>query len=474
MGDAWSTPSRAGGHEATKRKAMYENGSTDRTEGAPRGASRRRLLAGSLAGVTAVGALTACNRGPATESSGPRTLSKESLTLTWATPGNQQEQEVYGKVAETFTQTYPNITVNRDAPAADLTKLVSLITSDSAPEIMFATINNWPSLAVQNVWLALDDLIRRDRFDLQDFFPQIVKPYRYDGKRFGDGKLYGLAKEIAVRAMYYNADHFQDSGVTAPAPDTAWTWDQFRTAARQVTKRSGDTVERYGYAMETWWGMWAIWAWANGGEVVDDPWAPTKATMDTPAVIEALEFWGGLVAREKVAPPLSAYSTLGKSDHFAQGRASMYNNGRWMVPLFRRSTFNWDVMLMPRNKQRAQLLTGSIFGVSRATRWPDESWELLKFINSKESQALMTELGLLFPSRQSVARSDTFLKSTPPAHSELFLKDVEVARVLPMHPRYPEMERAVGTESDAVLNGAKSAAAAAKEMTTQVNLLLTS
>jgi hypothetical protein len=34
------------------------------------------------------------------------------------------------------------------------------------------------------------------------------------------------------------------------------------------------------------------------------------------------------------------------------------------------------------------------------------------------------------------------------------------------------MEKVVGTESDAVLDGAKTAAAAAKEMTTQVNLLL--
>ena len=204
--------------------------------------------------------------------------------------------------------------------------------------------------------------------------------------------------------------------------------------------------------------MWAIWAWANGGEVVDDPWAPTKATMEAGPVVDALDFWGGLVNKEQVAPPLAAYRDLGKSDHFAQGKASLYNNGRWMVPLFRRSTFNWDVMLMPRQKQRAQLLTGSIFGLSKATKWQNESWALLQFVNSKESQALMTEQGLLFPSRQSVARSDTFLKSHPPQHSELFLKDVEVARVLPLHPRYPEMEKVVGTESDAVLDGAKTGA----------------
>lgn len=402
----------------------------------------------------------------------PKQLTKENVTLAWATPGNPQEVEVYRKVADNFQRTYANMRVETDRTMSDYAKMVSLITANSAPEILFVTINNWPALAVQNVWTGLDELIRRDKFDIQDWFPQIVKPYRYDGKRFGQGTLYGLAKEIACRAMYFNADLFQDAGIRPPAPNDAWTWEEFRQAARRLTKRSGDTVQQYGYAMETWWGMWAIWAWANGGDVVDDQWAPTRATMDTPAVVDALEFWGGLVSKEKVAPPLAAYRELGKSDHFAQARAAMYNNGRWMVPLFRRSTFKWDVMLMPKNKQRAQLLTGSIFGVYKSARRQDESWELLKFINSKESQGLMTELGLLFPSRQSVAKSDTFLKSRPPERNELFLKDVEVARVLPMHPRYPEMEKLVGIESDAVLNGEKPAKAAAEEMTKQVNVLL--
>ena len=216
--------------------------------------------------------------------------------------------------------------------------------------------------------------------------------------------------------------------------------------------------------------MWAIWAWANGG----GRWWTTPGPRRGPPWRPA-PWWtpwtSGGPGQQGAGGPRPAYRDLGKSDHFAQGKASLYNNGRWMVPLFRRSTFNWDVMLMPRQKQRAQLLTGSIFGLSKATRWQNESWALLQFVNSKESQALMTEQGLLFPSRQSVARSDTFLKSPPPQHSELFLKDVEVARVLPLHPRYPEMEKVVGTESDAVLDGAKTARRRAKEMTTQVNPL---
>jgi multiple sugar transport system substrate-binding protein len=433
---------------------------------------RRQVILGGVAALGAAG-LAACGAETGTPAA-PRQLTKDNVTLTWASPGDQAEFEVYQKVAEKFTQQHPNIKVVNDAAASDRTKMTTLMASDSLPEIISRTINDWPMFAVQNIWLPLDDLIKRDKFDLQDFFPQIIKPYRFDGKRFGDGKLYGLPKEIAVRSMFYNADHFVDAGIKPPAADQAWTWDEFRNAARRLTKRQGDAVQQYGYAMETWWAMWSIFAWANGGEVVDDPWSPTKATMDTPAVIEGLQFWGDLVAKEKLAPPLSAYRELSKSQHFATAKASMYNNGRWNVPLFRRSTFKWDVMLMPKQKQRAQFLSGSIFGVAKSTKRPEESWELLKFISGKDSQVLMTDLGLLFPSRQSVAKSDGFLKSRPPEHNEVYLKDVEVARILPMHPRYPEMQTEVDKISDAVLNGEKTASVAGKEMTEKVNLLLKS
>jgi len=431
--------------------------------------TRRRLVMGVGAGAGAA-ALAACAAPGGSGAPARPALTSEKITLTWASPGDQAELDVYVKVAEQFTQQHPNISVVNDAAASAKDKLTTLAASDSLPEIIFRTINDFPAFVTPaNIWTPLDDLIKRDQFDLQDFFPQIVKPYRHDGKRFGEGKLHGLPKEIAVRSMFYNRDHFAETGVTAPAPDQAWTWDEFRTAARRLNKPDGS---RYAYSMETWWAMWAIWAWANGGEVVDDPWAPTRGTMDGAPVVEALQYWGDFVARERFAPPVAAYKDLSRSNHFAQGKASMYNNGRWNVPNFRRSTFGWDVMLMPRQKQRAQFLSGSAFGVARSSKWPNESWELLKFINGREAQGTMTQLGLLFPSRMSIARGDAFLKSTPPASNSVYLKDVEVARILPMHPRYPEMQTELDKIAEEVLAGTKTASVAGKEMTEQVNLML--
>jgi ABC-type glycerol-3-phosphate transport system substrate-binding protein len=84
----------------------------------------------------------------------------------------------------------------------------------------------------------------------------------------------------------------------------------------------------------------------------------------------------------------------------------------------------------------------------------------------------MTQLGLLFPSRKSVAESDTFLKTPPPTNNQVYLDEVQYAKILPMHPAYPEMEKAVGDEVALVLAGSKSVADAVTAMNGKVNALL--
>lgn len=129
-------------------------------------------------------------------------------------------------------------------------------------------------------------------------------------------------------------------------------------------------------------------------------------------------------------------------------------------------------MPMPRKQQRAQLLTGSSFGIWSGGKQKDDAWKLLGWVNGKESQKLMTELGLLFPSRKSVAESDVFLKSSPPTNNQVYLDDVQHARILPMHPAYPEMEKAVNDEVALIMAGSKPVKEAVAVMDQKVNALL--
>jgi multiple sugar transport system substrate-binding protein len=428
--------------------------------------------------VASVGMLAACGGQQASTApagQGGSSATNGPVELVWAVPGNPQEVAVYKKIADDFTKANPDIKVKLDSDASDFTKVTTLIAGGKAPDVLFFTINNWPAVAGKNIVEPLDNYITQSNYDLTDFYAPIVKPYKYDGKAFGQGKLYGLPKEIAIRAMYYNADAFQAAGVKAPAPDKPWTWDEYLANLQKLTKKQGDRVSQYGLVPETWWGMWMIWAWSNGGEAVDNPWNPTKATLDDPKVIEALDYWSKLVTQYKVAPSADVTQELGKSEMFASGKAATYYNGRWMVPLFRDAKFAWDVMPFPQGKAgRAQLLTGSMFGISATSKHKDAAWKLLSYVVGKEGQTEMTKLGVLLPSRKSVAESSAFLKSVPPASSKIYLDELQYARVLPMHPKYPQMEKAVNDEVTLLLAGQKTAAEAAKAMNQKVNEILSS
>jgi multiple sugar transport system substrate-binding protein len=439
--------------------------------------SRRRLVlsTAATAGALAGGHATRVLGAPSSRFNAPTLIGQERTQLTWATPGNPDELAVYESLAERFMEANPDIEVTTDREAADMEKFVTLIAAGTPPDLGFATLYNWPSFAERGIFMALDDFIEQDSYDLEDFYEQIITPYRYNGETFGEGQLYGLPKEIAIRAMYFNQDIFEEAGITEmPTPDDVWDWDRFIEMTKAATVKEGGRTRQYGYIQDVRWTFWQIWAWSAGGDPVDDLYNPTTSTLDNPAVLEGYQVFTDFVTSLGTAPAAAVTREQGHAEMFAGGLGAAYNNGRWMVPLFREVYFGWDVMPMPMKTQRAQTLSGSMFGICEGGQSPDAAWKLLSYIVGPEGQELMTETGLLLPSRKSVAESDLFLNSTPPQNNQIFLDELEFAKPLPLTPVYPELEKVINDQNDLVLGGEKSAADAVAEMHTQFNTLLQS
>lgn len=439
--------------------------------------NRRSFLAGSGALVVA-GAwgpkVAGATRAASHTYLAPSLIGQAQVELLWATPGNPDEVAVYNEVAKTFMEANPDIKVTTDREAADYDKFVSLLAAGTPPDVGFSTINTWAAYADRKVFAPLDDFIKQDSYDIEDFYPQIIDVYKYDGDSFGKGPLYGLPKEIAVRAMYYNKDIFSEAGIETPTADKPWTWDQFTEMAKATTKVEGGRTRQYGYILSPGWLYWNIWTLSAGALPVDDLFKPTKSNLDDPKILEGYQYFTDYVTQLKVAPDSAATKDQGTAEMFAAGLGATYNNGRWMVPLFRTSKFEWDVMPMPMKEQRAQTLSGSMFGVTAASKNPDAAWKLLSYIVSKDGQAKMTDLGLLLPSRKSVAESDTFLKSTPPETNQIFIDELEFAKPLPMTPKYPEIEKVVDDQTELVITGDTTAKDALAEMHKQMNAMLQS
>lgn len=158
--------------------------------------------------------------------------------MTWAIPGNPDEVAVYESLAEEFMARNPDIEVTTDREGADFEKFVTLIAAGTPRDVGFATLYNWPSFAERGIFIPLDDFIEQDSYDIEDFYDEIIIPYRYNGETFGEGPLYGLPKEIAIRAMYYNKEIFEEAGIEPPPADDPWDWERFIEMTIETTNSS--------------------------------------------------------------------------------------------------------------------------------------------------------------------------------------------------------------------------------------------
>lgn len=68
-----------------------------------------------------------------------------------------------------------------------------------------------------------------------------------------------------------------------------------------------------------------MWIWQNGADLVDP--ATRQVRLDEPAVIEALDAYGGLIHRDRICPPLSVVSSRGFFELFRAGRVAMFMGG---------------------------------------------------------------------------------------------------------------------------------------------------
>jgi ABC-type sugar transport system, periplasmic component len=99
--------------------------------------------------------------------------------------------------------------------------------------------------------------------------------------------------------------------------------------------------------------------------------------------------------------------------------------GRWMVPTYRKLSFDWDVAPMPSGSLgTGYSWSGSVgYSIYKKSKHPDEAFTLVKFLAGEEGQKLGTELGFQIPTFKSMSNTDVFLqKGQKPEHAEVFIK----------------------------------------------------
>lgn len=367
-----------------------------------------------------------------------------------------------------FEKLHPNIKVDVQIVSWGMMFDKLMIVSAGQGKIDVARVSSewFSSLAARGLLAPLDGYVRRDNFDIDDFYPQSL-----DGWGRYKGVLYCLPTDIDIYALYYNKDMFDKYHI--PYPNWSWDWKKLVEVSGKLTKDlNGDgRLDQWGCAPDYWWQSYVF---SNGGSVVSSD--LKKCTLDQPAAYKGLQFMGDLVCKYHVAPNASDLANFDFNRLFVAGKIGMIVSGPWAPELMLKdqAKFAYDVAPIPRGPVcRATFIGGASYGVLRAARHKDEAWELVKFMTGKEYQQKTAVLSGLVPSRRSVAESVAYLKRrTPPRSRHVVLQMIKYGRPRPPVACMQEMEQMVLSQLDVVRLGRKSAKQACKKVTPVVDQLL--
>jgi ABC-type glycerol-3-phosphate transport system substrate-binding protein len=386
--------------------------------------------------------------------------------------GGPEEITIIQDLIADWQKGHPDIRVRLEHTpfSAYVSRLLTRIAGDVAPDIMAVEVNLFPGLWAKGAYRSLQPFIDQDpEFRLSEFVPEVVERFSVDGE------VYAIPRDTAPFAcVYYNKRIFDEAGVPHPTDD--WEWDDLLDAAQRLTTRDPDgRIRRYGFY--AW--AWQNFVYGNGGKLVDDLYKPTKCLLSERKAVEGLQFYTDLMNKHGVAPTPVALGNLamGAQQLFMSQRVAMFSSGFWEVPMLRKITdFEWDVVMFPEGPgdRRAFGTGGTGYAMLKSTRHPEAAWQVLKALAGPEGQARMAEQGLAQPANRTVAEGAAFAQSPlPPANKKMLNEAVQHVVYEPFIAEWREIfELNVLPELDLVFHGKKTAKEAMDVVVPRVNTAL--
>ena len=420
--------------------------------------ARRRALAG--AALVAALLASACSGGTKIDQSKDAAAgydANKDVTITWWTGQDADAEKQAEQLAAEFHASHPHITINTSAGASTtddlLTKLSAGFASDTYPDISYA-YGSWAGqLAASGKTQNLTNWVK----DPSVAWNEIPAAARETATV--DGQVIGIPALVDNLALIYNKTLFDNAHVAYPT-DT-WSWDDFRTAAKQLTDTSKNlygTAYSVSGSEDTTWHLWPL-LWQHGGKILDGD----KPAFNSDAGVAALETLRQIAVDDK-----SMY--LDQTDEkyaalFNDNRIGMMISGPWSLYDLADAHVNYGVAFLPGYNGDHETISGPdvwvLFNHSDANR-AGASRAFLQWLTSKDID-LKWNLGNgnlpLRSSESSTPEFQDYCKQYPGAQ-KFFDNLANAKQARPTVEAYPELSRYVGQAIAEVLQGASTPKAA--------------
>ena len=353
----------------------------------------------------------------------------DTVTLRVALWAGGHELEIEQRVAERYEALHPGTRVLLEsAPNGYEERLLTSIAAGRPPDVYLLDSPDIPTFVDRG--LAVDFGPYREALG---FHPDSVFPEVLDAFRRG-GAVFALPKDFTPMVLYANRGVLAAAGVDPPAD---WTWDDFRHAARAVTRDiDGDgRTDVHGFDFPRNLYQWVPFVWSAGGDILAPDGGRATGFMDDAPALAAYAFLTGLA--EDGLTPGAQFVQQGdpaREARFASGGQAFLLSGHWTLPVFRdlveAGELDLAIAPIPRRPGQARAIS-----VVYASGWavPPNAANLRRaiglagFLASPEAQRIRARSGLAIPSRIDVATEIASADST--GVEDAFIRLVDGARV---------------------------------------------
>ncbi len=371
---------------------------------------------------------------------------KEGQVLeVWNKPPSRQVKELklWKESILRFEQENPGIKIKGVERQYSPQEFVTAMAGGKGPDVMHVWIGSMGILARQGFIAPMDEYIRQ--WDQADYIPKKVwRPTRYDRKT------YGVPRDTYFTVLFYRKDLFQAAGLDPHRPPQ--NWGELAAYAQRLTKPE---IGQYGFGLspDTWHFM--DFVWQNNGRLLE----ATKrgylnAPLDSPAVLQTLQFWHDLKFKYKVLPPNALPAQENIQQMFALGKVAMMMGVAMQLPgLLNKYGLELDttgIAPLPAGPAgyRASHAGGEVFvinaSIPKAKR--DAAWKYIEFELSPANQlwkwVRMHELKMtIFPGAFSAS---TNLLNMP--EFAMVKEELRYVRNEPHLPEWPFMKDALNKD----------------------------
>lgn len=223
-----------------------------------------------------------------------------------------------------------------------------------------------------------------------------------------DGKTFGVPWYGGVRGIWYRKDWFTELGIAVPT-----NWDELRAAAKKVADSKG--VPGIGAPSDQTNAILSF-VWGAGGDVAvkdGDKWV---GKLDQQGAREGVEFYTGLVTKDKVAPDtyVGKNELQGPQQDFALGKLGMYIDGSWALPQLEKlnpaDVSKWGTFPIPgKSGGTAPVFSGgSDLAIWKDSKAKDAAFDYITVLNSKKNAQAFADTLKFLPQFDDVLKGDKY------------------------------------------------------------------